>query len=216
MMAKLTDKEEAIATLIACTRRKRRPKSITEIAGIIEFLFKELGSYKKVGETVGLSTEMLREFRSVKFLDPTLRILVDKRVIDSVDLVYRMSKLNPKAQKAVIEKFLKDDLTGDDARVVKSFQRRNSQSIRNTISKIMKSRNIRTYIVEFEIPRGKKISQIRERFEKIVGKTEIISLVVNGKVAALELSYKGQKKLRERAKEKKITLRKFVLRLLKE
>ena len=215
-MAKATDKEVAIATLIACTRRKRRPKSITEIAGIIEFLWKELGSYKKVGETVGLSTEMLREFRSVKFLDPTVRTLVDKRVIDSVDLVYRISKLNAKAQKAVIEKFLKDDLTGDDARVVKSFQRRSGQSIRNTISKIMKSRNIRTYIVEFEIPRGKNMSQIRKRFEKIVGKTEIVSFVVNGKVAALELSYQGQKKLRERAKEKKITLRKFVIRLLKE
>ncbi len=215
-MAKATDKEEAIATLIACTRRKRRPKSITDIADIIEFLWKELGSYKKVGETVGLSTEMLREFRSVKFLDPTVRTLVDKRVIDSVDLVYRISKLNAKAQKAVIEKFLKDDLTGDDARVVKSFQRRSGQSIRNTISKIMKSRNIRTYIVEFEIPRGKNMSQIRKRFEKIVGKTEIVSFVVNGKVAALELSYKGQKKLRERAKEKKITLRKFVIRLLKE
>jgi len=215
-MAKATDKEKAIAALIACTRRKRRPKSITDIADIIEFLWKELGSYKKVGETVGLSTEMLREFRSVKFLDPTVRTLVDKRVIDSVDLVYRISKLNAKAQKAVIEKFLKDDLTGNDARVVKSFQRRSGQSIRNTISKIMKSRNIKTYIVEFEIPRGKNMSQIRKRFEKIVGKTDIVSFVVNGKVAALELSYQGQKKLRERAKEKKITLRKFIIRLLKE
>lgn len=215
-MAKATEEEKAIATLIACTRRKRRPKSITDIADIIEFLWKELGSYKKVGETVGLSTEMLREFRSVKSLDPTVRTLVDKRVIDSVDLVYRISKLNAKAQKAVIEKFLKDDLTGYDARVVKSFQRRSGQPIRNTISKIMKSRNIRTYIVEFEIPRGKNMSQIRKRFEKIVGKTEIVSFVVNGKVAALELSYQGQKKLLERAKEKKITLRKFVIRLLKE
>ncbi|UCG94435.1 MAG: hypothetical protein JSW13_01365 [Candidatus Aerophobus sp.] len=215
-MLKKPKTEKAIATLIGCTRRKRRPKSITEIASIIEFLRKELGSYKAVGKAVGLSTEMLREFRSVESLDQDVKPLVDKRIIDSVDLVYRISKLNAKAQKAVIEKFLKNDLTGDDARVVKSFQRRSGQSIRNMISKIMKSRNIRTYILEFEMPSGKSKNQIRKRFEKIVGNAEIVSFFVNGKAATLALSYQGQKKLRERAKEKKITLRKFVIRLLKK
>lgn len=215
-MAKGTEKEKAIVTLIGCTRRKRRPKSITEIAGIIEFLRRELGSYKKVGEIVGLSTEMLREFRSVKFLDPKVITLVDKRVIDSVDLVYRISKLDAKDQRAVIDKFLNDDLTGDDARVVKSFRRSSGQSIRNSISEIMKSRNIRTHIVEFEMPSGKNKSQIRKRFEKIVGKTEIVSFKVEKRMVALELSYKGQKKLRESAKGEKTTLRKFVIMILKK
>jgi len=213
-MCKEDERERAIATLIACTRRKRRPKSIVEVAAIIDFLRAELGSYKAVGETVDLSTEMLREFRSVKFLDHKIRVLVEKRIIDSVDLVYRISKLDAKGQRAVIDKFLKDDLTGDNARVVKSFKRRSCQSTRKAISKIMKSRDIKTYIVKFEMPKGVKKTQLQKRFEKIVGKTEIVSFKVKKGIAALELSYRGQKKLREAAKEKRTTLRKLVVRIL--
>ena len=177
---------------------------------------KELGSYKEVGETVGLSTEMLREFRSVESLDPDIRALVEKRIIDSVDLVYRISKLDAKNQKAVIDKFLKDDLTGDDARVVKSFRRRSGQSTGSAISKIMKSRDIRTYIIRFEIPKGKNKSQLRKRFAEIVDKTEIVSFKVEKGMTALELTYRGQKKLRAAVKKEKTTLRKFVMKILEK
>jgi len=215
-MTKEAEREKAIGTLIACTRRKRRPKSIVEIANEIEFLRNELGSYKAVADRVGLSSEMLREFRSVRFLNPEVRSLVEERIIDSVDLVYRISKLDWKGQKAVIDRFLKEDLTGDDARVIKSFQRSSRKSVSNVISKIIKSRNIRTYIVEFEMPKEVKKTHLQKRFEKIVGKAEIVSFVVNDSKATLELSYRGQKKLREAAKDKGTTLRKFVMRILEE
>jgi len=208
--------EKAIATLIACTRRKKRPKSIIEIAHNIEFLKNELGSYKAVGETIGLSTEMLREFRSVKFLTPKIQILINKRVIDSVDLVYRISKLDDKGQEAVVATFLKNDLTGDNARAVKTFKKRSGKSTQHAISKIIKSRNIKTYKIEFGISKESVKSKLRKKFEKIVARNEIVSFEVENGKAILELSYQGQKNIREAARKENTTLREFVKSLLKE
>jgi hypothetical protein len=98
--------KKAVSELIGCTRRKRRPKSIVEIADVIEFLRAKLGTYKVVAQRVGVSTEMLREFRGVRDLVPEIRQMVSKRVIDSVDLVYRISKLRPETQAAIVRQVL--------------------------------------------------------------------------------------------------------------
>lgn len=206
--------KKAISELIGCTRRKRRLKSIIEITDIIEFLHKELGTYRAVAERVGLSTEMLREFRSVRLLDPEVRELVEKRVIDSVDLVYRISKLDPKTQKAVVDKVLKDQMTGDDARVVKSLVVGRKGSGKAAILQTMKSRDIKTYLIQFRMPKERTSCQLRGDFSKIIGGREIVSFKFEKGMAVLELSYRGQKELRIAAKRRKKTLRKFVADLL--
>ncbi len=213
-MGKKDDIDREIATLIFCTHRKRRPRSITEIADIIESLRRKLGSYEAVSERVNLSTEMLREFRSVRLLDPTVRALVEQRAIDSVDLVYRISKLEPKKQRAIANKFLKDQLTGNDVRAIRSFKKGKEQSAREVISKITKSRNIRVYILQFKLPDKTRTTELRKRFERILGRTQIVDLRAKNGVASLGLSYRGQKRLREAAKKKKMTLRRFVNRFV--
>ncbi|HUW19657.1 MAG TPA: hypothetical protein VMW16_10175 [Sedimentisphaerales bacterium] len=213
-MAKTDEIEKAVVTLIGCTRRKKRAKSITDIAAMIEFLRDELGSYSAVANKVGLSTEMLREFRSVKQLDPEIHTLVEKRIIDSVDLVYRISKLDSKSQKALVEKFLKGDLTLDDARVLKSFKGAKGVSATYAISKVVRSRDIRTYILRFPVPRGRSKKLLREEFRKITGEQEIVAFKIEGQRAVLELSYKGQKKLRDAARRDKLTLARSVQNII--
>jgi len=213
-VAKTDEIEKAVVTLIGCTRRKKRAKSITDIAAMIEFLRDELGSYSAVANKVGLSTEMLREFRSVKQLDPEIHTLVEKRIIDSVDLVYRISKLDSKSQKALVEKFLKGDLTLDDARVLKSFKGAKGVSATYAISKVVRSRDIRTYILRFPVPRGRSKKLLREEFRKITGEQEIVAFKIEGQRAVLELSYKGQKKLRDAARRDKLTLARSVQNII--
>ncbi len=208
--------EKAVATLIGSTRRKNRPNSIAEIAEIIEFLRVRLGSYKAVGEAVGLSTEMLREFRSVERLSPYVKGLVAERVVDSVDLVYRISKLDAKGQRAVVQQYLESNVTGDDARAIKSYKQAGRRSTSEAIKKIRSSRDIRHYVLEFPLPKGGTKGKVRECFAQVVGKSEIVSVQTENKTARLSLSQKGQKKLRTAAKKAGKSLRTYVTNLLKE
>lgn len=205
--------DEAIAMLIACTRRKQRPKSIVEIAGMIEFLRGQLGSYKSVSETVGISTEMLREFRSVDKLEGEIRSLVENRTIDSVDLVYRISKLDPATQRAVVRAVLVGRMMGDDARVVRSFSGRRS-SPEDAVTRTIKSRDVRTYLIKFATPADKRTSDLRNTFRMVVGNDEIVSVNTEDGTSTIELTYRGQKNLRRAAKEAGVTLRTFVASLL--
>jgi hypothetical protein len=207
--------KKAISELIGCTRRKRRPKTIVEIANLIEFLHQELGTYKDVAEKVGLSTEMLREFRSVRLLDAEVLRLVEKRVIDSVDLVYRISKLDAKTQKAIVYKALENELTGNDVRVVKSSSA-GQMSAKKALHRTIKSRNIKTYLIHFRLPKGNTLRYLRSCFSKIVGANEIVSLISEDGIATLSLSYKGQKRLRNAAKQENKTIRKLVENILKQ
>lgn len=205
--------KKAISELIGCTRRKRRPKNIIEIAGLIEFLKTKLGTYKAVADRAGLSTEMLREFRAVKLLSPEIRKLVAERIIDSVDLVYRIGKLKPEIQKDIVRKVLKDKLTGNDVRVVKSSSA-GQMSEREALIRTIKSRDVKTYLIRFQMPNRKNVREVRHDFSRVVGASEIVSLKVEKRVATLGLSYRGQKRLREAAKRDNRTLRMFVMNIL--
>ena len=219
MILQYSDMEEdlavkkAISELIGCTRRKRRPKNIIEIADLIEFLKTRLGTYKAVADRAGLSTEMLREFRAVKLLSPEIRTLVVDRIIDSVDLVYRIGKLKPEIQKDIVRKVLKDKLTGDDVRVVKSSSA-GQMSEREALIRTIKSRDVKTYLIRFQMLKGKSVGDVQRDFSRVVGANEIVSLKVKKGVATLGLSYRGQKRLREAAKRDDKTLRKFVINVL--
>jgi hypothetical protein len=207
--------KKAISELIGCTRRKRRPKSIVEIADIIEFLRAKLGTYRAVADRVDLSTEMLREFRAVKLLAPEMHRLVAERTIDSVDLVYRISKSKPATQKAIVRKVLQDALTGNDVRVVKSSST-GQMSEQKALLRTIESRDIKTYLIRFQMPKRKSASEVQRDFSRIVGANQIVSLKIEKGVATLGLSYRGQKRLREAAKQEKEPLREFVMNILEQ
>jgi hypothetical protein len=213
--AKKPDVDEAIAILIACTRRKQRPKSIVEIARLIEFLRQELRSYKSVSDAIGISTEMLREFRSVEKLEGEVRSLVENRTIDSVDLVYRISKLNSATQRAVVREVLGGRMMGDDVRVVRSLSRSHI-SPEDVVTRVMESRDVKTYVIKFPTPVRNKANQLRNTFRAVVGDDEIVSFDIEDGTGTIELTYRGQQNLRRAAKRAGMTLRRFVTSLLEE
>src|SRR5262245_24961340 len=77
--------KEALAVLISSTRSKRRSLPITEIACWIDVAVGKLGTYSAVGERIGLSAKMLRQFAVVNSLAPKVKELFASRKIESVD-----------------------------------------------------------------------------------------------------------------------------------
>ncbi len=216
-MRKKENLEKALALIISCTRRVKRPVDIATLAKNILNAKGYLGSLAAVGQAVGLSVQQLKDFLTVDGLCAEVKALVRKRAIDSVDVMKNISQLPKESQQILAKELTKGTISSKDIRILTSFTKQfPDKSIRKILRDYYKSRDIKTYLVEFPAPKDKRIKEVQRKFEKIVGVTNIISFRVNNGTAALELSYQGGKKIREAAKKKKNTLRKFVNGLLAE
>jgi hypothetical protein len=212
-MQKVVDRETIIARLIFNTRRIKRPNSLLEIARDIRWLEKNLGSMKGVSNAINISTEMLRRFLSVEELCPEVRKLVHERKIDSLNIVLYMRNFDPNSQITIANEVIQGKLTGDDIRVLAPFHKNNpDMPIDKLIARVQKSKDIRVFIAYFRIPEilKNKAETLKRKFERLVGKSGIISLKIRDRVGILTLSSDGHKKLREVVSKSKLNLRQFV------
>jgi predicted HTH domain antitoxin len=211
-MNKEKKQETVIARLIANTLTRKRPDNLTRIARDIRWLENDLDSLGAVSEIANISIEMLNRFLKVEKLCPKVQALVEAREIDSVETVNQMRKFDDKAQIAIAKEVITGQLSGKDIRVLAPLKNSLPHlTIDELISRVQKSRNIKVYVAYFRVPPGlKDANALKKRFEKIVGKTEIISLAVKDSIATLELTLLGQKKLRKAAKKCDLSLRKYV------
>lgn len=207
-----TKRESVIARLIANTCKKKRPNNLIEIARDIRWLQNDLGSLKAVSETIGISTDMLGQFLSVERLSPEVRKLVEERKIDLVNIVHYMRNFDPEAQQVIAREVMEGRLSAEDIRVLAPLQKNlPDMTVEQLISRVQKSRDIKVYIAYFRLPPGfKNANTLERKFEKTVGKTEMVSFTVKDQVGILELTSAGMKKLREAAKKRNLSLRKFV------
>ena len=205
-------RETIIARLIANTRRRKRHNNLVQIARDVRWLENDLGSLKAVSETIGLSLDMLQQFLSVERLCPELRKLVEERKIDLINVVHYMRNFDSVAQQAIAGEVIAGRLSAEDIRVLAPLRgNRTNTNIHQLISRVQKSRNIKVYVAYFRVPeRFDDVGSLRKRFEKIVGKTELVSLELTDNVGILELTGMGQRKLREEAKRYNLSLRRFV------
>lgn len=215
---KVNDEQSVIARLLKSTRTQKRPCSLIEIANDIKWLQDQMGRLENVSQTVGISTEMLKQFLSVKQLSPKVQELVKTRKIDSVTIVYYIRNFSENEQLAIANEVIAGRLSTGDVRALvplkKSFPH---LSIDELILRLQKSKNIKVYVAYFQIPSSiKKIESLEKHFAKIVGKDEIISLSMTDHIGTLELTSVGRKKIMEAARKRNLTLRKFVDRVVKE
>ena len=85
-MEPTNSREYIIARLIANTRRKLRKDNLVEISNQIRWLERDLGSLKKVSETIGISVDQISQFLSVEKLCPEVKKLVENNYFG--DLFY--------------------------------------------------------------------------------------------------------------------------------
>ncbi len=95
---RIKDEETALSILFTNTKRKKRSVDLITIAESCEYLTKLYGSQKEVAKKVGLSTEMIREFRIPLRLPKEFRDLILNKKIDSIDIVKEIAVLKDTSQ----------------------------------------------------------------------------------------------------------------------
>ncbi|MCK4785289.1 MAG: hypothetical protein KAV87_16180 [Desulfobacteraceae bacterium] len=217
-MNRESKRETVIARLIANTRRRKRPNSLIEIARDIRWLQNDLGSLKAVSETIGISAHMLGQFLSVEKLCPEVKELVKERKIDLLNVVRYIRGFGAQAQNVIAREVIADQLSANDIRVLAPLHKSLPHfTVHQLISRVRKSKNVKIYVAYFRIPlRCNNTNALKKRFQRIVGKSEIVSFSVKNLVGTLELTSLGQKKLRDAARERNLSLRKFVDMIVQE
>lgn len=112
------DENTALGIVFANTKRKKRTADLWTIAEACEYLVELYGSQKTVAQKAGLSSETIRQFRKVLTLPKEVADMVRARLIDRLDVAYRISMLDdPENQVRVANQVA--ELSTDDVRDMK-------------------------------------------------------------------------------------------------
>ncbi|MFH1318422.1 MAG: hypothetical protein ABIH71_05355, partial [Candidatus Omnitrophota bacterium] len=133
--------------------RKKRIDDLLTIAKACEYLgnLDKYGSQQAVAKTVGLSSEMIRQFLNVLKLPEEIQELVSKREIDSVDIVKEIAAINdPSRQIAVAHAFVNS--LSKDVRDIKRLIKSANLPIGDAKKAIInaKPKGLHIFIIDFE------------------------------------------------------------------
>ena len=209
--------DDALVAIIASTKRKKRKLNPLQVSEKIQIALDGLESLSKVAERTKMSTEMLRQIHSVRNCSEQVKELVRERKLESYDILHRISKLPAPNQVTVAKAVIAGELNSEDVRAIVSFYRDffAGISIGRAIERIKSSRNIKQYVVYFELEsKNIKFGVLRSRFEKIFGKGNIVSLREDDGIGELVLTVEGRKRLEEAAKSKRMRKRKFIQKIV--
>jgi hypothetical protein len=147
---KQLDEETALAIVFANTRRKKRTENLLVIGRAFNFLKKLYGSVSQTASRVGLSEQMIREFLSVLKLPREVQVLVQKRLIDSVDTVYRISHLPHEEQLAAAMGTA--DLSSQDVRDIQRLSKTRKILVKTAKKRVLdaKPKGMHLFVVDFD------------------------------------------------------------------
>jgi hypothetical protein len=186
--------KEALAVLISCTRSKRRPLPLTDIAKWLNIAIAKIGSYSALGERVGLSGKMLRQFAAVNELTKPVKDLFAKRRLDSVDAAVHLAMLSNGDQEVVGNALASRTIRTADVRaVVQLRQFKKKSPIKSLLRRVMDSKTKQEYIAEFIIRGGRSSAQLMKTFKRYIPSKDIIRLEVQGALGRLVLTDEGKR-----------------------
>lgn len=208
--------DQALARLIANTRRTRRAKNLLEIASEQSLAESLLGGRRALAKRIGISEEMLREFASVNDLEDSVKDLVGRGLLTSVDAAYRISLLPKEDQLLVAKAYVGGELSGKDLRDVVSLRRSNVEvPISELVNRVRSGRRVVEYAVRLRCSPGAELDRLRGRFQKLVGEEHIRSVNMEGNVVTLVIDEEGKRRIQAEASKRGITKRELI-RSIKE
>jgi len=225
-----------IGTVIVGTLRnwKKRRVNILKVAEALSSLhgLYGYGPLDRVSESVKLSPEMVREFLKLLELTDEVKDLIEKGLINSVDIGYRISKLQKKDQIVLAKNVISRNLCSNDVRNIVRYSLDNRNiPINKIIRRVLESKDKKYYVAYLGIeehtfeklkPDLKSKSEIESStfvqrvFNKIMKKEYIVSFTLNGRVVIIKVTRNGLDAMRQKAKELKIPLSKLGDALVKE
>lgn len=145
------DEDTALAILFANTRRKKRTDDLLRIAESCEYLVDLYGSQRAVSRKVGLSEEMIRQFRTVLKLPIEVRRLVQNRQIDSIDIVKEIASLRDHSKQIAMAESLADT-PSKEVRDIKRLVKYGYMSARGAkqLVKDAKPKKLNVFVMDFD------------------------------------------------------------------
>jgi hypothetical protein len=203
--------DDALAALIASTRRARRKLNLIDIGQKLSIARRYMESLEAVSSAVGLSPEMLRQFARVEALCPSVRALIKEGGIRSVEIADRISRLPTEDQLYVAEKVARGELNSSDVRAVLAHRKTApSLPIYRVVRDVLASKNTREYLIEFRIPKHADKNTVQSRLELFFGEDAIYDIKARGATGDACLTEAGRRHLEDAAKKKRLTKRQMV------
>jgi len=219
---------KSLAKIGKGTRRKYRDLDLLDVSEEIKSLYLSLKSLSKVAELTKLSPEMVREFLQVNKLDPRVKRLIKKRLINSVDIAYRLSKLKKDDQYILAKLLIKNGFTSKDIRNVVNFKLDNPKvSLMRATERVIQSKDKKLFVGYFgiekdvfdslsQLPNKKRSNEniIKSIFLEIVTEPFLVDFELNGRVVIIKVTREGLSKLRIKARLLRIPLKQIANRLV--
>ena len=210
---------KSLAKISSGTKRKKRQINLLQVAQEMNSLYSKYNSLDKVAKIVKLSPEMVRQFLKINDLDQTVKDLISSDSITSVDIGYRISKLQKKDQAILAKHIVQRNLSSDDVRAIVKFKIDNPAiPIEKTVDKVIKSKNKNIYVAYLGI-KDLTFKQLREKYKSkdvstiirhifggFLPRQYIVSFELNGRVVIAKVSKEGLQKMREKAHRLKVPL----------
>src|ERR1035438_10451941 len=144
--------DSALAILISSTRGRARTRSLVEIADWLDVAIRHLGTIRAVADRIGLSSDMLRQFLSVRRLHPSVKEMFARRELDSVDAATHLSRIPLTDQRSVADLLRSRQIDTSDLRAIHQLRKSDdSDSIGEIVRNVRASRTKQEYVVDFVI-----------------------------------------------------------------
>lgn len=208
---------EALAVLIANTRRTQRALPLTDLAKWLSLAVRKLGSYPAVADRIGLSPHMLRQFSAIRRLNPKAQALFSSRKLDSVDAVVHLAMLPAKEQVTMAEALAVQDIDTKDLRAAIRLRRVGAPgSISSLLGRVKRSKTKREFVAEFVVRGNHNRESILAALRPYVPAASFVRLEIKGRLGRLVLNAKGRPALAKAAKRLGVPLKHVMPAILRE
>ena len=182
------DEVKAFTTLLTNLGKKKRTANLLEIAEYCGRLRKRYGSWAKLAERIQISeqrphisSEMLREFGSILTLPNEVKQSIRNNMITSVDICYRISKLeNTQDQKALATAVVDQKLSTSEVRAIVEYKLNNpSVTMEHTIKRVLESKAkvVTHHIVIMEL-RNETFRILKEKADALMTTPKDLALAI--------------------------------------
>lgn len=208
--------DDALAALLASTRRAKRSLNLVEVNEKLRTAIQLLGSLHAVADALGLSDETVRQFSRIQKLSSAVKKLLENGQITSMDLADRLSRLPSEDQYPIAAAVVSGTLDARDVRAILPLRKVMPKApVQQLIRRIRGSRNIKEYVAEFLTPRPTPSSTtLLRRLLPVIARCEVRGLEMGDVVGRLFLSANGRKALDDAARERGVTKRELLQRLV--
>ncbi|HWJ28267.1 MAG TPA: hypothetical protein VNS32_17110 [Flavisolibacter sp.] len=211
----MTETNTLVGRIIASTKRKKRTLSIVEIAQDIRSLKTQLGSIQKVADIIGISVGMLNQFLSVFNLPTDVQVLVNNRKIDSVAVVFTLSKFSKEDIHSLIEPITNGRLTSQDLKALLPYRKQHkNENLLELIDRLKNSKNIKAAVIRLPSNLIPDKQKLETALKSKVGEENYLETEESDDFIDFKVTKQGEKVLRQAAKDEKSNLQQFILRLL--